>query len=76
MSASSRSPPLDLEWDRLGLPGAIAQQSHDGDSKPQQQADGHEGERYEQVEGSDGQGWPWIVCSGQNKGPDIPISII
>ena len=39
-------PPLHLEWDRLGLSGAVAQQSHDRDGKPQQQADRHEGERY------------------------------
>ncbi len=68
MSASPHCPPLELESDRLRHSGVIAQQSHDGDSKPQQQADGHEGERYEQVEGSDGRR---LALSSRRTWPDL-----
>jgi hypothetical protein len=67
MLKSPRSPPLDLESDWLRLSGAIAQQSHYGDSKPQQHGR-HEGERYKQVVASGDQSWPRIVCSSQKQG--------
>src|SRR5215831_10494913 len=76
MSASPHCPPLELESDRLRLSGAIGRQSHDRHCKPQQRADGHEGERHKQVEASDGEDWPGIVCSCQKQDTCILVSII